>query len=303
MPVSLASTLPNSSPVASRSVGFCDGVRTRCSPSAARAARGVATISERVHSARSPRVRAIIGGECTIAAQAMSVPRLFWLLLFVAASAGGVYMADRLVLAPGRAHQRELAERDAQIRALTARNQALEAAVRLLRHTERRARLVVLDQAPGPEGHPRTRVRFTELDSQGDPVGEPREMTLEGDEVYVDTLVVKFEDDFVTAGDALKGKALLLFRRIFSDRRRPAEGEVLDREGQIPQSYAAERAPTAFERELWARFWELANDPGEAKKRGVRALHGEAVSTRLRKDRVYSITLRSTGELTIQPIR
>jgi hypothetical protein len=199
--------------------------------------------------------------------------------------------------------QRQLAERDAQIRDLTARNQALEAAVRLLRHTERRARLVVLDQFPGPEGHQRTRVRFTELDSQGDPVGEPRELMLDGDEVYVDTLVVKFEDDFVTAGDALKGKALLLFRRIFTDRKRPAEGEVLDKEGQIPQSYAAERAPTAFERELWARFWELANDPEEAKKRGVRALHGEAVSARLRKDRVYSITLRSTGELTIQPIR
>jgi hypothetical protein len=33
----------------------------------------------------------------------------------------------------------------------------------------------------------------------------------------------------------------------------------------------------------------------------VRALHGEAVSTRLRKDRIYTITLRSTGELTIQP--
>src|SRR6266481_6003079 len=66
MPVSLASTLPNSSPVASRSVGFCDGVRTRCSPSAARAARGAATISERVHSARSPTVRAITGGDCTI---------------------------------------------------------------------------------------------------------------------------------------------------------------------------------------------------------------------------------------------
>ena len=226
-----------------------------------------------------------------------------WGLVFVAAAAGGVYLADRLVLEPGRAMQRQLAERDAQIRDLTARNQALEAAVRLLRHTERRARLVVLDQSPGPEGHQRTRVRFTELDSQGDPVGEPRELTLDGDEVYVDTLVVKFEDDFVTAGDALKGKALLLFRRIFTDRKRPAEGEVLDKEGQIPQSYAAERAPTAFERELLARFWELANDPEEAKKRGVRALHGEAVSARLRKDRVYSITLRSTGELTIQPIR
>jgi hypothetical protein len=222
-------------------------------------------------------------------------------LLFVAAGAGGIYLVDRMVLAPGRVLQRQLAEREAQVRALTERNQALEAAVRLLRHTERRARLVVLDQGPGPEGHFRTRVRFTELDSQGGSVGESRELVLDGDEVYIDALVVKFEDTFVTAGDALKGKALLLFRRIFTDRGRPADGVVLDREGQMPQSYAAERAPTAFERELWARFWELANNPEEAQKRGVRALHGEAVSTRLRKDRVYTIALRSTGELTIQP--
>ena len=40
-----------------------------------------------------------------------------------------------------------------------------------------------------------------------------------------------------------------------------------------------------------------------AKKRGVRALHGEAVSTKLRKDGVYAVTFRSTGELTIQPAR
>ena len=221
-------------------------------------------------------------------------------LLFVAAGAGGIYLVDQMVLAPGRVLQRQLAEREAQVRALTERNQALEAAVRLLRHTERRARLVVLDQGPGPDGHPRTRVRFTELDAQGGSV-ESRELVLDGDEVYIDALVIKFEDTFVTAGDALKGKALLLFRRIFTDRGRPADGVVLDREGQIPQSYAAERAPTAFERELWARFWELANNPEEAQKRGVRALHGEAVSTRLRKDRVYTIALRSTGELTIQP--
>ena len=181
-------------------------------------------------------------------------PAFLWALMVVAAAAGGVYLTDQLFIAPGRVLQQQLAERDAQIRVLTERNQALEAAVRLLRHTERRARLVVLDQAVVPGGHPRTRVRFTELDGQGDPVGEPRELVLEGDEVYVDALVIKFDDTSVMGGDALKGKALLLFRRIFTDRRRPAEGDVLDREGQMPQTYAAERAPTAFERELWARF-------------------------------------------------
>src|SRR5437867_12441248 len=162
-------------------------------------------------------------------------PGFVWALVFVAAAAGGVYLADRLVLEPGRAIQRQLAERDAQIHALTERNQALEAAVRLLRHTERRARLVVLDQARGPEGL-RSRVRFTELNAQGDSVGEPRELSLDGDEIYVDALVIKFEDTFVTAGDVLKGKALLLFRRIFTDRGRPADGDVLDRGGPIPQS-------------------------------------------------------------------
>jgi hypothetical protein len=211
---------------------------------------------------------------------ARSRSALVWLILLVGAGSGGIYVADRLILAPGREMERKLAERDTQIRALTERAQALEAAVRLLRHTERRARIVVLDQ--------------------GNPVGEPREFTVTGDEVYVDTLVIKFEDEFVTAGDALKGQSLLLFRRIFGDRLRPVDAHVLDREGQMPQAYAAEKAPSAFERELWQQFWVLANDPAEARRRGIRALHGEAVSTKLRKGGVYAVTFRSTGELTIQ---
>ncbi|HEU4371771.1 MAG TPA: hypothetical protein VFV05_26405 [Methylomirabilota bacterium] len=226
---------------------------------------------------------------------------LLWAVLLVGAGAGGIYVADRVVLAPGRELERKLAERDEQIRALREHAQALEAAVRLLRHTERRARIVVLDQTPASDGHLVTRIRFSELDSRGESIGEFREFSVSGDEVYVDALVIKFEDAFVTAGDALKGRSLLLFRRIFGDRHRPVDAHVLDREGQMPQAYAAEKAPSAFERELWAQFWTLANDPVEAKRRGVRALHGEAVSTKLKKAGVYAVTFRSTGELTIQP--
>lgn len=226
---------------------------------------------------------------------------VLWAIVLVGAGSGGIYVADRLVLAPGREMERKLAERDAEIRTLRERAQALEAAVRLLRHTERRARIVVLEQAPGSDGHLVTRIRFSELDPQGDPIGESREFSVTGDEVYVDTLVIKFEDEFVTAGDALKGRSLLLFRRIFGDRHRPVDAHVLDREGQVPHAYAAEKAPSAFERDLWAQFWTLANDPAEAKRRGVRALHGEAVSTKLRKGGIYAVTFRSTGELSIQP--
>lgn len=226
---------------------------------------------------------------------------LLWTVLLVGVASGSIYVADRLVLAPGREMERKLAERDEQIRALRERAQALEAAVRLLRHAERRARITVLDQARGPDGHLVTRIRFSEIDPSGEALGEPREFSVTGDEVYVDALVIKFEDEFVIAGDALKGRSLLLFRRIFGDRHRPVDAHVLDKEGQMPQAYAAEKAPSAFERELWAQFWTLANDPAEAKRRGVRALHGEAVSTKLRKGGGYAVTFRSTGELTIQP--
>jgi hypothetical protein len=68
----------------------------------------------------------------------------------------------------------------------------------------------------------------------------------------------------------------------------------------IPGSGSSRRAGAHTVAPLPARFWELANDPEAARQRGIRALHGEAVSTRLRKDRIYTITLRSTGELTIQ---
>ena len=84
---------------------------------------------------------------------------VLWAIVLVGAGSGGIYVADRLVLAPGREMERKLAERDAEIRTLRERAQALEAAVRLLRHTERRARIVVLDQAPGSDGHLVTRIR------------------------------------------------------------------------------------------------------------------------------------------------
>lgn len=224
-------------------------------------------------------------------------------LILVAAGAGGIYLVDRVVLEPRREVQRRLEERDRQIQQLTRKAETLEAALRVYRTTERRARLNVLGQERGTDGQLVSRVQFMEIDADGNPVGEPRELALAGEEVYVDALVIKFQDELIEGADALRGRSLMLFRRLFTDRHRPAEGQVLDREGQMPLAYAAEKAPTAFERELWRRFWRLANDPEEAKRYGVRAVHGEAVSMRLKAGALYVITFRPTGELTIQPVR
>ncbi len=93
----------------------------------------------------------------------------------------------------------------------------------------------------------------------------------------------------------------MLFRRIFSSTQRPEDGFVIDMNGQAPEIYAERQAPNAFEKEIWKRFWELANNDKLAKEHGVRAIHGDAPYMRLEPDRVYEVLLRSTGEVIITP--
>ena len=78
-------------------------------------------------------------------------------------------------------------------------------------------------------------------------------------------------------------------------------GFVIDQDGQVPEVYAERQAASDFAKDLWRRFWDLANDEKLAKERGVRAIHGDAPYMLMEPDRVYEICLRSTGEVIITP--
>jgi len=228
--------------------------------------------------------------------------RLFvWSVVLVAVAAAGIYLAYELVVKPQRALQDQISEQKATILKLEQEKQRLEAYVKILKRIDRRARIEVLRQAKDPQGNLQTTIRFTEIDDTGKPMNVSRELTLPGQEVYFDTLVIKFDDHFIEQGDPLKGQALMLFRRIFSSTMRPEDGFVIDVEGQAPEIYAERQAPSGFEKELWKRFWELANDEKLAKEHGVRAIHGDAPYMLLEPDRVYEVWLRSTGEVIITP--
>jgi hypothetical protein len=227
------------------------------------------------------------------------IQSFLWSVVLVAVAAVSVYLGYELVIVPRRALQD-------QIRGLEQDKQRLEAYLKILKHIDRRARIEVLQQTVLPQtrdqqGNQQTTIRFTETDADGKPVSVSRELTLPGQEVYFDTLVIKFDDHFVEEGDPLKGQALMLFRRIFSNTMRAEDGFVIDKVGQAPEIYAGRQAPSAFEQDLWKRFWELANDEKLAQQHGVRAIHGDAPYMRLEPDRVYEISLRSTGEVIISP--
>jgi hypothetical protein len=182
------------------------------------------------------------------------------------------------------------------------RIEALDIAMKLLKVDHRIAKMEVVSQG-APADDPeriRTVLHFTELGPDGEPMGPGRDITLEGKTVYVETLVVKFEDSYVEHGDSLRGTSLCLFKRVFGEDQKPADGAPLDTAGQQPLAYSGDETPSPLHREIWTRFWDYANDPELASQLGVRAIHGEAPFIETRPGKTYWVELRSSDGMTIR---
>lgn len=199
---------------------------------------------------------------------------------------------------------KEIERLDGEVERLEVDVLRLETSMRLLKVDQRVAELEVLEQVPDPAapGEVLTRVRFTEFNSDGEPVGEPLEAEIQGKTVYVDALVLKFEDALVEAGDPLRGSSLCLFRRVFGENQKPSEGVPIDNAGAQPVIYGGDTVPSLDVQELWSEFWDLANDGAAANERGLRAVHGESPFIEVRPGGRYKLELRSSSGLSIQPL-
>jgi len=181
----------------------------------------------------------------------------------------------------------------------------LETSLRLVKVDHRVAEVEVVAQGPSEEDPEQivTRVLFTEFNADGEPLDEPREVEIQGKSVYVETLIVKFDDALVEGGDPLKGTSICLFRRIFGEDQQPSEGTPIDPEGAQPLAYGGDTLPHPELQQLWSEFWDLANDPDLAQERGVRAAHGEAPFIEVRPGGRYRLELRASGGLSMKPIQ
>lgn len=198
--------------------------------------------------------------------------------------------------------QKQIVGLEGDLEVASQRIDRLETSLRLLKMDQRLAQLDVIDQTTDDAGVIQTTVRFSELTPDGEPVGDPREFTVQGDVVYLDNWVVKFEDAFVEQAHLQRGTSLALFRRIFGEQQKPADGFALDEVGLLPQAYARGGQPSEFEKQIWDEFWVFANDREKAREKGIRAAHGEAVSIKAEKGRSYRINLRASDGLSIVPI-
>ncbi len=192
--------------------------------------------------------------------------------------------------------QKEIVTLNEEVIRQQAEIQRLDTALRLHKMERRLARIRVLDAGVDPDsGKKFSKIEFVELNELGDPVGQARQFSLDGEMVYVDYWVVKFEDKYVEQADLERGMSICMLSRVFGDLQKPKEGFTLDQPGQRPGNYARGSVMSDFEKKIWDDFWKIANDPQQAAELGIRALHGDAVSIKVEKGKTYRVTVRASG--------
>jgi hypothetical protein len=191
-------------------------------------------------------------------------------------------------------HKATIVKQDKQIN-------KLETSLRLLKVDHRVARLNILEQTKDANDQVVNKIEFVELNLEGQPIASPRQFEVKGEIVYVDGLVVKFDDKYVEAADLDRSTSLFVFKRIYSDTQNPRDGFPLDTVGSQPLAYSRGGKPSEFEQRIWDDFWSVANDRQKAEMLGIRAAHGEAVSIKPERGLSYRLELRASGGLTVKP--
>lgn len=218
------------------------------------------------------------------------------LIIFGAATAGVFHL-----LSPGETSRLRRENEELQ-----QQRAALEQAVTRLTGEDRIAEVYVTEQVRAGEtvnGKPSdsdiTVIEFIEIDREGHAMPS-RRFIIHDDVIFFDALVLKFDSEYVSLGDALRGKSLALFRRIFGEHQNPIDGFPVDPSGDVPNIFRVNPNPTPFEQQLWSEFWKLASDPDLAAKNGVKVAQGEAVYVPVERGQVWTLTLQNNGGLSIK---
>ncbi len=234
-----------------------------------------------------------------------SVRTLLILLLLIAFStvsyyAWSVYNEKELQIA---AKNKEIEQHVAKIGELENEIDLLALRLKLLKVDRRVARLSVLNQEQ-PEDAERVQsiIEFVELDQQGRELTDPQQFKIDGDMVYVNGKVVKFEDELVETNDPLRSASIFILQKIYGEHQKPIDGFTIDKEGERPEAYGLRDKPNAFEQKIWDNFWDIANDPQKAAEYGVRAANEESEGMRVRPGKKYEVEIRSSGGLSIKPL-
>src|SRR3989338_7838475 len=143
-----------------------------------------------------------------------------------------------------------------------------------------------------------TTIKFLEYDASGKPL-EPRYFTFQGNIIQFQSLVIRFKDEFVNAGDSLRGKSIYLFLRAFVLDEKNAQVFNITEMNGIPKGYKIPNVKSDFERKLWEEFWTLALDPKAREREGIKNAQIEAPGSIFLPGTIYTLQIEHDGGIRI----
>ena len=244
-----------------------------------------------------------------------TIAKTFVLLMTIIGGSIGVWLAEKRY---STAYQVEKLEADKK--QLQEEKLHLETFINRLAVEKHVANLRVKSQEI-VKGELKTTVIFAELDRNGNDL-PARTFTIDGDEVHVDAMVIKFDRELVGNDDSLRGHSIALFHRLYSGKQTPEKGFPLNTPGDVPATYqladktkAKELTPAEetqiarqinFEKDLWKNFWQMSEDATLRKMNGVRVANGTSMfHQQVKADTMFTITLEADGGFNydITPVR
>mgnify|MGYP007016094265 CR=1 FL=1 len=144
----------------------------------------------------------------------------------------------------------------------------------------------------------RTTIKFLEYDAQGKPL-EPKFFTFRGNIIQFQSLVIRFQDKLVEAGDRLRGKSAYLFMKAFVLDGSETQVFDINKPDEIPGGYRLSGEPTPFEQKLWKEFWHYALDPKKRERAGIKNAQIEAPGSMFLPGTIYTIHIEHDGGMRI----
>ncbi len=171
--------------------------------------------------------------------------------------------------------------------------------------TEKRVADVIVSRTETIDHVLHTTLLFVEYDKKGQPL-PAKTLVVQGAMIHFDALVIKFDRDFVQRNDPLRGHSIALFTKVYGDHQAPEAATPIDDPNSAPEVYRGAAAQvTQFETALWKDFWRLASDESFRAGFGVRIANGQGVWGPLEPNKLYTLTLESSGGLNLnsEPMR
>lgn len=196
--------------------------------------------------------------------------------------------------------QREIQELKALNQQMLSQLDAKTAMIARLDRSRRIAHIQILDQRKDTNAQViETDLLFVELDDEGSELAR-QEITIPGNVLYIDAWTIKFKQEDVAEGHPLRGRTLVLFRRVYSDLLAPVDGIEIDTPGAVPAAYAVTEF-AQFQKQLWEHFWDIATDKELADNMGVKVAQGEAVYKPVQTGEVFELIIDAVGGMNLSP--